>query len=175
MWWFHVVWPAIINRGDVATDGKRLSRKMSALELVGPLVCVAAAPDLCRGTPMRIWVENAGSVHIWQKGYSTRCPLCNTLVKALATVAAALGCKVDIQKIRRCSTPGAVLAALSKGVLGAVRRFSTEFGWPLSAAPAAVPRSILRWLTHPVADDELGQKILFDISRSVPVLGFPPP
>ena len=175
-WWFHVIWPATINRGDMASDGKRLSCKMSALELVGPLVCVAAAPELCRGTPMRIWVDNAGSVRIWQKGYSTRCPLCNTLVKAIATVAAALGCKVDIQKIRRCSSPGAILAdALSKGALGAVRRFGQEFGWPLSATPAAVPRSILRWLAHPVPDDELGQKVLFDISRFVPVLGFPRP
>ena len=129
-----------INRGPLAADGKRLSRKMSALGLVGPLICLAAAPDLCRGVPLRIWVDNAGSVRVWQKGYSTRCALCNTLFKALATVAAALGSRVDIQKIRRCSTPGAVLAdALSKGALAAVCRFSTEFDWPLVASTAAVP------------------------------------
>ena len=129
-----------INRGPLAADGKRLSRKMSALGLVGPLICLAAAPDLCRGVPLRIWVDNAGSVRVWQKGYSTRCALCNTLFKALATVAAALGSRVDIQKIRRCSTPGAVLAdALSKGALATVRRFSTEFDWPLVASTAAVP------------------------------------
>ena len=175
-WWFQVAWPLNINRGALAADGKRLSRKMSALELVGPLICVAAAPDLCRGVPLRIWVDNAGSVRIWQKGYSTRCALCNTLVKALATVAAALGSKVDIQKIRRCSTPGAILAdALSKGAFGAVRRFGADFGWPLAVAPATVPRSILRWLASPVADDDFGQKILFDISRSVAILGLSPP
>ena len=121
-------------------------------------------------------MDNAGSVRIWQKGYSTRCALCNTLVKALATVAAALGSRVDIQKIRRCSTPGAILAdALSKGAFGAVRRFGVDFGWPLAVAPATVPRSILRWLANPVADDDFGQKILFDISRSVAILGLSPP
>jgi len=175
-WWFHVLWPHRINSGAMAADGRSLARKMSALELVGPLICVAAAPNKCRGQPLRIWVDNAGSVRIWAKGYSTRCALSNTLVKALATVAAAVGCRVDIQKIRRCSTPGAIIAdALSKGAFGAVRQFGREFGWPLAAAPASIPRSILRWLVNPVADDELGQKILAELSRSVNILGFPPP
>ena len=63
--------------------------------------------------------------------------------------------------------------ALSKGALGTVRRFSAEFQWQLAPTPATVPRPILRWLRNPVADDDLGQKILFDISRSVSALGFP--
>jgi hypothetical protein len=91
-WWFYVPWPRKINCGVRAIDGKKLSRKLSALELVGPLVCVAAAVDKCRDQPVRIWVDNIGSVKIWKKGYSSRCDLCSTLVTAIATVAAAIGC-----------------------------------------------------------------------------------
>ena len=70
----------------------------------------------CRRRPVRIWVDNAGSVRIWNKGYSSYCRLCTTLVKAISVVAAGLGCRVEIVKITRCSSGGAVMAdKLSKG------------------------------------------------------------
>ena len=68
-WWFYVPWGRKINAG-VSFEGRRLSSKLSVLELVGPLICLAAAPDMVRGRPVRIWVDNIGSVKIWQKGYS---------------------------------------------------------------------------------------------------------
>ena len=40
-WWFQVAGPMNINRGALAADGKRLSWKMSALGLVGHLICLA--------------------------------------------------------------------------------------------------------------------------------------
>ena len=91
--WFYVPWSPRINNGVKAADGKRISRKLSALELVGPLICVSAGRQRCRRWPVRIWVDNAGSVGIWRKGYSTRCRLCTTLVSAIGRVAAAIGCK----------------------------------------------------------------------------------
>ena len=114
-WWFYLSWPRKINCGVKAEDGKKLSKKLSALELVGPLVAISAAEQLGPGYPMRIWVDNIGSVLIWKKGYSSSCALCNTIVKAIATVAAALGCRLTVEKIRRCSSKPAILAdALSR-------------------------------------------------------------
>jgi hypothetical protein len=83
-----VPWSRRINCGARADDGKKLARKLSALELVGPLITVAAGYQWCRGTDLKIWVDNAGSVLIWKKGYSysTRCTLCTTMVKAIGTV-----------------------------------------------------------------------------------------
>ena len=49
----------------LAEDGGKLGRKLSALELVGTLICVAAGNGWCRNRPVRIWVDNAGSVLIW--------------------------------------------------------------------------------------------------------------
>ena len=69
-----------------------MAGKMSALELVGPLMCVCEEPDLVRCRAIQIWVDNIGSVRIWGKGYSSSCGLSTTLVSALATVVAALGC-----------------------------------------------------------------------------------
>ncbi len=51
-----------------------------------------------------------GSVQIWKKGYNTACPLSNTLVKAMAIVAAGIGCRYTIEKIRRRTCMGAILA-----------------------------------------------------------------
>ena len=63
-WWFYVPWTWKINAGVKVADGKKLSRKLSAFELVGPLVAMAAAPDRWRGQVVRFWVDNAGSVRI---------------------------------------------------------------------------------------------------------------
>jgi hypothetical protein len=108
------------------------------LELVGPLVIVAAAPELCRRQPVRVWVDNAGSVRIWEKGYSSSCGLCTTIVKAAASVAAALACRLVVTKIRQCSSPGAVMAdALSQGDFRRFRAASAAVGEARAEAEAA--------------------------------------
>ena len=56
-------------------------------------------------TLVKIWVDNAKSVFIWKKDYSSSCLLSSTLVKALSTLAADLGCQVGLEKITWFSTP----------------------------------------------------------------------
>ena len=160
-WWFYLPWSRKINFGVRALDGRKLSKKLSALELVGPLAAVCAARHFGFRMPMRIWVDNAGSVQIWQKGYSTRCQLCTMLVKAMATVAARLAVRVTVQKITRCSCKPAILAdLLSKAEFAA---FKALRGGGDVGALAWVPRSILAWVTRPRADDELGACILAEL------------
>jgi hypothetical protein len=115
-------------------------------------------------------VDNAGSVKIWEKGYSTSCDLCNTLVKAIATVAAAAGCQLAIDKITRCSEEGAVLAdALSKADFEPL--WAARAAWDLPVDPAAIPASLLRWVADPVSDEELGARILRELRRLTSCLG----
>jgi len=162
--WFYIPWGHRINCGMRGTDGKRFSRKLSALELVGPLVCVSAARKSCRRRPVRIWVDNSGSVGIWRKGYSTSCQLCTTLVNAIGRVTAALGCTLSIDKIARCSDNNTELADhLSKA------NFTAFFnGWPAdrprSPEPAWIPPAILAWIDSPTVDTMLGDRILSQIS-----------
>jgi len=161
--WFVLPWGRVINSGVRAADGRRIGRKMSALELVGPLICLAAGADLCRGRPVRIWVDNFGSVAIFKKGYSTSCELSSTLVSAMAIVATAIGCRLTVDKITRCSSTGATLAdELSKGQFAAFRRKLPD-SWPLPVEPAYIPASILAWVAHPCVDHGLGAKILADL------------
>ena len=56
-------------------------------------------------TLVKIWVDNAKSVFIWKKDYSSSCLLSSTLVKALSTLADDLGCHVGLEKITWFSTP----------------------------------------------------------------------
>ena len=169
--WFFVPWGRKINAGVKAEDGKKLSRKLSALELVGPLVCVAADFRACRGNPVRIWVDNAGSIAIWRKGYSSSCGLCTTLVKAIATVAAGAGCRVTVDKITRRSVLGAQVAdSLSKADFSCLEVARKEWGLPQD--PAAIPREVLAWVANPAVDDELGDRILKEIRKSQLVLGY---
>ena len=173
-WWVYMPWSRDINSGVVTPEGKGLDRVMSALELVGPLLGLCAAARICRGGAARFWVDNAGSVFIWKKGYSTTCPLSTTLVTALACVAAGLGCRVELVKIERCSVPLAHMAdALSKGDFRRFRRWEHEDSEvSLPAEPLKVPKALLKWIQHPMADWSLGEKLLKELSLEGPVLGY---
>ena len=168
--YFMVPWGRKINSGMRSDDGKQLSKKMSALELVGPLICVAAGFDICRGRHVCIWVDNSGSVAIWKKGYSATCPLSTTLAAAIGRVAAALGATVAIQKVTRRTGDEAVLAdELSKGRFN---RFLNRLprGFTLPDAPAWIPPSILAWIADPTDSPYLGEKILADLRTKTNLL-----
>jgi len=171
--WIWVTWPRRINIGVRFKDGKQLSKKMSAWELFAPLALIASNLDLFRNRPAQIWVDNAGSVRIWAKGYSTRCTLCTTLVQAINDVVAAIGCTLYITKIRRCSAVGAVLADhLSQSELSAFKAAADRAAWPLDNCPARVPLAALRWLRRPCKDDFLGQRILAELASQKPIIGY---
>ena len=74
-WWSYIAWSSFINGEGTARGGRRVRNKLSALELVGPLHIVSGAYSDIRGKPLRIYVDNGGSVEIWKKGYSTSCEL----------------------------------------------------------------------------------------------------
>jgi hypothetical protein len=170
-WWFQIPWGKKINGGALAEDGKKLGRKMSALELVGPLACLAGALPRCRSRPIRIWVDNSGSVHIWRKGYATNCQLSSCLVRAIACIADAVDCTVDIVDVTRCSSTGPILADdLSKGLFSRFKTNAEKAGWELDSVPAAMPKALLQWVADPVVDDDLGQKILLELAGTFPIL-----
>jgi hypothetical protein len=171
-WWAYIPWPRKINCGVKAADGKKLSRKLSALELVGPLLCVTSGHEWCRGRVVRVWVDNIGAFKIWSKGYSLSCELCTTIVKAAGTVAAGIGCQLHVEKITRCSTAGAVMAdALSKADFGRFRLTGAANSRPLASGPAWVSPQLLAWLVDPRGDPELGARILQDVATRGAVLG----
>ena len=66
--WFYVPWSTGVNGGFVKVDGKKVGRKLSALELIGPLIAMVVFGEACRRWPVNIWVDNAGSVGVWRKG-----------------------------------------------------------------------------------------------------------
>jgi hypothetical protein len=107
-------------------------------------------------------------VAIWEKGYSSRCPLSSTIVTTIHAVAAAIGCTVHILKIRRCSDNASRAAdALSKGNFLGARSFCQ-----LDTEPASIPVSLLKWIDQPVPSDDLADDILREIAKSAPVLNY---
>jgi hypothetical protein len=167
-WWFYAPWPKKVNASGWRIDGKKVGRKLSALELIGPLVAVAAGHKKFANSLVTIWVDNAGSVAIWHKGYSNRCRLSSTIVTTIHAVAAAIGCTVHIQKITRCSNaPAAAADALSKGQFAAARSLVQ-----LDTAPARIPPALVRWINEPVPSDDLADLILKDIAADTAILNY---
>ena len=172
-WWFVCPWPSGINNGSTRADGKKLGRKLSALELVGPLLCLLGDPGRCRNQAVRILVDNSGSVAIWKKGYSMRCWVSSRVVEALAAVAAGLNCRVWIEKVERCSVPGAVVAdCLSKGDWRGAKSVAALDGVTLEEEPGGVSKAVLRWLSGPREEDDLAQAVLSELCLRTSVLGY---
>jgi hypothetical protein len=167
-WWFYASWPKKINAGGWRVDGKKVGRKLSVLELVGPLAVIAAGCDKFAGVHVTFWVDNAGSVAIWKKGYSTRCRLSSRIVTSVHAIAGAIGCTVNIEKIRRCSnTMAATADALSKGQFGMARQLT-----PLDTEPARIPPSVVRWINQPVPSEDLAHTILTELAKTSHILNY---
>ena len=168
--WLYMPWTRVVNDGSWVIGEKKVSRKMAALELMGPLLAISSASELYRGKPIKFWVDNQGSCSIWRQGYSNSCKLSNTIVKAIATIAAGLGSRVDICKITRCSNAGALMAdSISKANW---TMFKATGGSLLDLEPLPVAHSFLKWAIKPVVDEDLGTKILAEIGEKQPVLGW---
>ena len=168
--WAVLEYGDVINSGQPAYDGKDLACKMSVWELVGPLMVLTCAPDSVRGRQVITYVDNAGSVQIYKKGWSTKCNLCNTIVRAIHLVACALKCDFWVQKITRCSSAESEAAdALSKNH---ERRFLNNMPKALGRPPKNVPKVLRNWIENPVPDRNLGEKILDEMKRYTDILGY---
>ena len=172
-WWAYLPWSRAINSGRATSSNRKLSRAMSALELIGPLLILSSGHSWCKNKSIKIWVDNSASVFIWQKGYSTTCALSTTLVIAINKIATGLGCQVDICKITRCSNVFATLADhLSKANFGQFRSLAGQNNISLPLELAYIPSTLLRWVQNPTEDDLLGDKILHELSAKQLILGF---
>ena len=129
------------------------------------MALVCGAPDKVRGKPVRIMVDNAGSVAIWQKGCTTSFVLSSDLVRAIYEVYVAMECTVDIVKITRCSNKGSEMAdALSKSdFLKFLETLRRGQGYQMSQRMASIPKALKDWITNPSTDWRLGEKILREL------------
>lgn len=160
--WSYVAFGFRINGPGVDETGKKLCRKMSAWELAGPLLLLCSMPEMLFGKLLIIWVDNSGSVFVYGKGYSTTCNLCCTLIGAIHEVATAIGCEVELRKIRRCSNLGATAADhLSKADFGSFKQLVPA----ANTQPERVPEAFLSWMEDPKQDRFLGKRIVRQMER----------
>ena len=137
--WTYVPWAKNINSGKLY-KGRRLDRKLSALELFAQLSGICAGSTILRNQTAVGFVDNAGSVRIYEKGYSTSCGLSNTLVKTIHQVTMGLNMKYFMEKVTRCTTDGAIAAdAISKSDWCKLRKYMPDH----TERPTNVPRALL--------------------------------
>ena len=167
--WTFVPWGRRINEGWKAYDGKSLAHKMSAWELVGPLLVVSCTGNILSGKQVEIFVDNDGSVRMWNKGWTTKCDLCNTILLAIHQISVALDIEVFVSGIARCSTREADAAdALSKCDMERFVHMAPE----AEVEPREVPGALLRWLENPQPDRRLGHRILKQLAKKYDVLSY---
>ena len=146
--------------------GVRFRSKLSCLEGFAALCGLTMVPERIRNKEATIFCDNAGFVAIFRK-HRSKCDYSYTLAKAIQDVATHLGCKVNVEKTRRCSNQQTEAAdALSKG--------DWNRAWdnmPLKEMdPRRVPRVLLRWISNPIPDLNLGEKIAEEMSKFTAML-----
>ena len=167
--WSVILWGKEINQGWSAYDGKSLACKLSAWELLGPLLGLVIGGNKLTGRQLVGWVDNQGSVVMHQKGWSSKCDLCNTLLVAIHQVSVALDCRVFLKKIARCSSPGAIGAdAISKMDMKRFRENVPE----AEVGPTMVPSALLHWVEHPRPNRFLGHRMLMEMKNKMSLLGY---
>ena len=160
--WSYLPWPRNVNFGKRDHNGRQLGKKLSFLELLGPLLVLCCAPDICRGNTIKVWIDNIGGVKIWQKGYSPTCELCTSVVRAIAFIASHLQCRIDIVKITRCSNRHALMAdCLSKGDM---KGFVSIWGEGLPDSQL-IPQGLIKWINNPRTNFELGTMLCKEIDN----------
>jgi hypothetical protein len=158
--WCYLPWPKKIYLGKRDFNGKILGKKLSFLEILGPLLVLCSAPKACAGKNVIVWIDNSGAVEIWKKGYSSNCNLCTTVVKAIAFIASHLNCRLDVQKILRCSSNESLMADnISKGDF---KSFLKIWNKPLPD-PNHIPKSLISWLCDPIPLPNLGSIVCDDL------------
>ena len=160
--YFYMPWPEWLNRGMGNEDGEVFARKLTCLELLGPLVLLATCGDQAAGAHLRCYIDNQGAVEVYRKGHSTKCVYTSTIAKAIHEVAESIGATVTVEKVLRCSDKGSYTAdMISKGNMREVRAML-----PLREAPCTVPQSILSWVKEPRLDMNWSRLILADMAKN---------
>ena len=154
--WSYFPWPRWLRAGGLASTGRPINSQLMYLELCGPLVGLAIGAAQWMNGPVVFRIDNQSGVYTWRKGYSNKDSLSSTVVKAIYDLSRHLNCAVFISKVARCSTRGAKAAdCLSKGEFSEFFLISPES--PVD--PSRIPSTLVRWLTWPVVDLNLGAKI----------------
>ena len=167
--WFYLPWPAWLNQNKANGQGVKFSRKLTCLEMLGPLVLICLAPEMVRNQHLVSYNDNQGACNIYRKGYSTACFYSFTIAKAIWDVSRALNCTVHIVKVARCSDAGLVAAdVLTKADFKTFYRLMPK----RNVNPARVPKAIVKWIQDPTEDLELGDKILKEMAKKTKLLGF---
>jgi hypothetical protein len=107
-----------------------------------------------RGKHVITNVDNAGSVYLWNKGWSKNCNLGNTNIRAVYLVETALNCDFWFKRIGRCSsldTETVDTLSMYDYKMFLFNMLGVHF------APRVVPRALLRWMEIPRLDRKLGK------------------
>ena len=127
-------------------------------------------PEEVRNRAIRTNIDNSGTVIVARKGRSLRCPLTDSLVRAINHVAVSLNARAYVEKVERCSTREAKGAdALSKSDYRKFRELFPE----AEEFPRPIPRAVLWWINNPCQDDDLGRKVVLELkANGVDVLDY---
>ena len=134
------------------------------------MLALVCAPELLRNKQAVAFVDNAGSVVWYNKGWAKQCNLGNTVIRAVYLVATALNCDFWVEKISRCSSDQTEAAdALSKCDFPRLVQHMPE---ATATLPRVVPSTLLEWMADPRPDRDLGGRILEEMSKTTDLLGY---
>ena len=164
--WIQIQWPDCIRENRKNSLGVTFASKMTTLEAAAALAGLLSEPDLIRNKAVTILTDNIGLVYAFQKGHS-KCPFAHTVTKALHYVSRALNTSPRVEKVKRRSCIGAIVADdLSKGDIATAMSL---MGDP-SSIQSYKSRVLSEWLEDPRPSRVLGEEITEELAGFTAVL-----
>ena len=140
-------------------EGHKCYSKSTSLEALGFLVPLVMKPDKFIGRKTIVISDNAASVLILGKGYSSGDPWATTICRAARVVAAALGCDLLAKwEPRRSSRETRISDNLTHNLLDELER--EEVTAYIEDRSVSFPHPVLQWMAQPGIDTDLGYKCL---------------
>ena len=100
-------WPAWY-----ANEEFNVAHRLSYLEALGALWTILHLKEKVRGNTVVVNIDNIGVVYAFEKGHSMKCELLNNVLHTAKLVSAALGGRLVIRHIPRCSNAESTIADL---------------------------------------------------------------
>ena len=164
--WIQIPWPDCIRENQRNTLGVTFGNKLTTLEGVAALAGFLSEPDLVRNKAVTILTDNIGLVYAFEKGHS-KCLYAHTIAKALHYVSVALNTSLKVEKVKRRSCVGAIVADdLSKGDIPAAISLMDD----PSPIQSYKSRVLGEWMEDPKPSRILGENIVEELANFTAVL-----
>ena len=164
--WCRMEWPEGLLTSIKDEKGCDYGSKSTTLEAVGMLLPFVSCPEKVKGKNVVFMIDNLAVLYGWYKGHVAKDKSASEVLKSVHYLSGLLGTTVNVEHVDRVSNEMAELA-------DELSRRGVSKCWKAREAMEKTGQSVvtgylLKWLTNPVEEKNLCQKLVNELMEKFP-------